>query len=108
MVTTVDPRRDTAQRAQGVSVTALSHLFAGGRALSDPDERGARGGGGRARSRPSPPPPSWLRGVMNLRGTIIAVVDLAHFLGLVTDQALGPRPWFVPPAATGARAMTNC
>jgi len=31
---------------------------------------------------PVPATPQWLRGVMNLRGTIIAVVDLAHFLGL--------------------------
>lgn len=31
---------------------------------------------------PIPAAPSWLRGVMNLRGTIVAVADLATFLGL--------------------------
>jgi purine-binding chemotaxis protein CheW len=31
---------------------------------------------------PIPAAPSWLRGVMNLRGTIVAVADLATFLGM--------------------------
>lgn len=34
---------------------------------------------------PIPATPAWLRGVMNLRGTIIAVADLAAFLGLAAD-----------------------
>jgi len=41
---------------------------------------------------PIPAAPPWLRGVMNLRGTIIAVADLAAFLGLPStgtgDEAL--------------------
>lgn len=41
---------------------------------------------------PLPAAPIWLRGVMNLRGTIIAVADLATFLGLDStgtgDEAL--------------------
>lgn len=37
---------------------------------------------------PLPTTPVWLRGVMNLRGTIIAVADLAMFLGL--DAAVAP------------------
>lgn len=38
---------------------------------------------------PVPATPTWLRGVMNLRGMIVGVVDLAQFLGLVADQSLG-------------------
>ncbi len=38
---------------------------------------------------PVPATRAWLRGVMNLRGMIVGVVDLAQFLGLVSDQALG-------------------
>ncbi len=41
---------------------------------------------------PIPAAPPWLRGVMNLRGTIIAVADLAAFLGMAStgtgDEAL--------------------
>jgi len=41
---------------------------------------------------PIPTAPLWLRGVMNLRGTILAVADLAAFLGLestgTADEAL--------------------
>ena len=41
---------------------------------------------------PIPAAPAWLRGVMNLRGTIVAVADLAAFLGLEStgtgDEAL--------------------
>ena len=53
---------------------------------------------------PVPNTPPWLRGVMNLRGMIVGVVDLAQFLGLAADQALStealicaPRmqPWYL-------------
>jgi len=41
---------------------------------------------------PIPAAPPWLRGVMNLRGMIIAVADLAAFLGMAStgtgDEAL--------------------
>jgi purine-binding chemotaxis protein CheW len=38
---------------------------------------------------PVPMTPIWLRGVMNLRGTIVPVVDLALFLGLATAPMNG-------------------
>lgn len=38
---------------------------------------------------PVPHTPSWLRGVMNLRGEIVAVVDLAQFLGLPREGGPG-------------------
>ena len=38
---------------------------------------------------PVPATPPWLRGVMNLRGTIVPVIDLAHFLGLTGTSAVG-------------------
>lgn len=83
MVTTVDPRRETAQRTQGIGRLYLTCTLAGVRylipttAVREVEEVGA--------ITPVPATPSWLRGVMNLRGTIIAVVDLAHFLGLISE-----------------------
>ena len=38
---------------------------------------------------PVPNTPSWLRGVMNLRGDIIGVIDLAHVLGLTHEGTTG-------------------
>lgn len=38
---------------------------------------------------PVPATPRWLRGVMNLRGAIVAVVDLALFLGLTAMPGAG-------------------
>lgn len=35
---------------------------------------------------PVPATPPWLRGVMNLRGTIVGVVELAQLLGLAPEQ----------------------
>jgi purine-binding chemotaxis protein CheW len=36
-----------------------------------------------------PGTPGWMRGVMNLRGTIVAIVDLAHLLGLAAESGAG-------------------
>ncbi len=38
---------------------------------------------------PVPATPAWLRGVMNLRGTIVPVIDLAHFLDLTPLPSSG-------------------
>jgi purine-binding chemotaxis protein CheW len=38
---------------------------------------------------PVPATPRWLRGVMNLRGAIVAVIDLALFLGLTATPGAG-------------------
>lgn len=83
MVTTVDPRREATPRAQAAGRLYLTCTLAGSRylipttAVREVEEVGA--------ITPVPATPSWLRGVMNLRGTIIAVVDLAHFLGLIGE-----------------------
>jgi purine-binding chemotaxis protein CheW len=83
MVTTVEPRREASPRTQGVGRLYLTCTLAGARyliptnAVREVEEVGA--------ITPVPATPSWLRGVMNLRGTIIAVVDLAHFLGLIGE-----------------------
>jgi purine-binding chemotaxis protein CheW len=50
---------------------------------------------------PVPATPSWLRGVMNLRGMIVGVVDLAHFLGLAADQALSTTALICAPRSDG-------
>jgi purine-binding chemotaxis protein CheW len=50
---------------------------------------------------PVPATPSWLRGVMNLRGMIVGVVNLAQFLGLATDQALGTEALICAPRSDG-------
>ena len=39
--------------------------------------------------------PPWIRGVMNLRGSVVAVVDLALKLGLAPGGALAERPCIV-------------
>lgn len=83
MVTTVDPRHETVQGAGGASRLYLTCALAGTRylvptgAVREVEEVGA--------ITPVPATPGWMRGVMNLRGTIIAVVDLAQFLGLVAE-----------------------
>jgi purine-binding chemotaxis protein CheW len=83
MVTTVDPRRQATQRIQGNGRLYLTCTLAGARylipthAVREVEEVGA--------ITPVPATPSWLRGVMNLRGTIVSVVDLAHFLGLIAE-----------------------
>jgi len=38
---------------------------------------------------PVPNTPPWLRGVMNLRGTIVPVVDVARFLGFTEELSRG-------------------
>jgi purine-binding chemotaxis protein CheW len=83
MVTTVDPRHEAAPRPEGQGQLYLTCTLAGARyliptrAVREVEEVGA--------ITPVPATPTWLRGVMNLRGTIIAIVDLAHFLGLIAE-----------------------
>ncbi len=53
---------------------------------------------------PVPNTPAWLLGVMNLRGSIVGVADLARFLGLA---GAGPHPRLAPggSASTMAEAL---
>lgn len=87
MVAQVQPPRTAAGRPSGATQLYLTCVLAGtlylvpASAVREVEEVGA--------ITPVPATQSWLRGVMNLRGMIVGVVDLAHFLGLVADQALG-------------------
>ena len=50
---------------------------------------------------PVPATPPWLRGVMNMRGTIVGVVDLGHFLGLAADRGLATEALICTPKGAG-------
>ena len=50
---------------------------------------------------PVPNTPAWLLGVMNLRGSIVDVADLARFLGLA---GAGPQPRLAPDGAVPTMA----
>ncbi len=39
-----------------------------------------------ARATPLPHSPAYMRGVINLRGTVLPIIDLSHRLGMATEQ----------------------
>lgn len=86
MVAQAEMQRTAVGRDGGTGQLYLTCMLAGARylvpasAVREVEEVGA--------ITPMPATPPWLRGVMNLRGTIVGVVDLAQFLGLVADQSL--------------------
>jgi len=87
MVTMASPRNEQQAPAQDVDRLYLTCALAGKRYLlptrlvREVEEIGA--------ITPVPATPSWLRGVMNLRGTIVPVIDLAHFLDLAPAPSSG-------------------
>ncbi len=99
MVTTVDPRHEAAPRTEGQGQLYLTCTLAGARyliptrAVREVEEVGA--------ITPVPATPPWLRGVMNMRGTIVGVVDLGHFLGLVADRGLATEALICAPKGAG-------
>lgn len=99
MVAQVESPRTVIGRETGATQLYLTCMLAGARylvpasAVREVEEVGA--------ITPVPATPTWLRGVMNLRGMIVGVVDLAHFLGLVTDLALGTEALICNPRSEG-------
>ncbi len=99
MVAQAEMQRTAARRDGGAGQLYLTCMLAGARylvpasAVREVEEVGA--------ITPMPATPPWLRGVMNLRGTIVGVVDLAHFLGLVADQSLGTEALICAPKGAG-------
>ncbi len=91
--------RTAAEREGAASQLYLTCVLAGTRylvpasAVREVEEVGA--------ITPVPATPTWLRGVMNLRGMIVGVVNLAQFLGLATDQALGTEALICTPRSDG-------
>ena len=87
MVTMASPRNERQAHDQEVDRLYLTCALAGKRYLlptrmvREVEEIGA--------ITPVPATPSWLRGVMNLRGTIVPVIDLAHFLDLAPSPGAG-------------------
>lgn len=104
MVTTLDTRHETARPPGAAERLHLTCTLAGQRylltagAVREVEEIGA--------ITPVPATSPWLRGVMNLRGTIIAVVDLAHFLGLSADVVNGNEALICAPG-TGERGAED-
>jgi purine-binding chemotaxis protein CheW len=99
MVAQVESPRTVIGREAGATQLYLTCVLAGAHylvpasAVREVEEVGA--------ITPVPATPTWLRGVMNLRGMIVGVVDLAHFLGLVTDQAPGTEALICTPRSEG-------
>ncbi len=99
MVTTASPRHDTARHTRETDRLYLTCTLAGSRyllpagAVREVEEITA--------TTPVPSTPPWVRGVMNLRGTIIAVVDLAHFLGLTDAPGNDSEALICTPGGTG-------
>ncbi len=99
MVAQAELQRTAARRDEGAGQLYLTCVLAGARylvpasAVREVEEVGA--------ITPMPATPSWLRGVMNLRGTIVGVVDLAHFLGLAADQSLATEALVCAPRGAG-------
>jgi len=89
MVTTASPRNERQAPVQEADRLYLTCALAGKRYLlptrmvREVEEIGA--------ITPVPATPTWLRGVMNLRGTIVPVIDLAHFLDLAPLPAVAAR-----------------
>jgi chemotaxis signal transduction protein len=87
MVSMASPRNEGQAPAQDADRLYLTCALAGERYLlptgmvREVEEIGA--------ITPVPATPSWLRGVMNLRGTIVPVIDLAHFLDLAPAPSSG-------------------
>ena len=87
MVTMADPRDATIPQRNDVDRLYLTCTLVGTRYLiptgmvREVEEVGA--------ITPVPATVPWLRGVMNLRGTIVPIVDLAYFLGLAAAPSSG-------------------
>lgn len=87
MVTMADPRNAAIPQRNEVDRLYLTCTLVGTRYListamvREVEEVGA--------ITPVPATVPWLRGVMNLRGTIVPVVDLAYFLGLAAASSGG-------------------
>jgi purine-binding chemotaxis protein CheW len=87
MVAMASPRNERQAPTQEVDRLYLTCALAGKRYLlptrmvREVEEIGA--------ITPVPATPAWLRGVMNLRGTIVPVIDLAHFLDLSPSPGAG-------------------
>jgi purine-binding chemotaxis protein CheW len=99
MVAQAELQRTAVWRDGGAGQLYLTCMLAGARylvpasAVREVEEVGA--------ITPMPATAPWLRGVMNLRGTIVGVVDLAQFLGLVADQGLGTEALICAPGGAG-------
>lgn len=106
MVAAIEPRRepryDAAPGREAVGHLYLTCVLAGNRYLvpasvvREVEEIRA--------VTPVPATPSWLRGVMNLRGTILGVIDLAHFLGLLPAAGASTEALICAPQSAGREA----